>query len=173
MSRAITVVGREGPSLQKDLAKRDYDAVIIESKLAAAADLSKLLWNRSFTNPALVGSRTDAETHRRRASRRPRPRRPKRASSRMAKDKLCVWILISNTRSGISSKACGMARGKSPPDADRRGRTAVDSSDLARDQGQPDPSRGAPWAESQYVEKKILDLDIPVKRARASWRTDD
>jgi two-component system nitrogen regulation response regulator GlnG len=56
--QAITI-GRDGVALPKDIAKRGYDAIIVESKAQAAAELGKLFAGIDLSRTLLLaGSRT-------------------------------------------------------------------------------------------------------------------
>ena len=165
--QAITV-GREGPSLQKDLAKRDYDAVIIESKLAAAADLGKLLTGIDPSRTLLlVGSRTVLK---RTASALQASKAPK-ADAPQANGKGQGLCLDSYLEHKVGDFVKGMRNGSGKnlhPMLIAAVERPLILLTLRETKGNQIQAAELLGLNRNTLRKKILDLDIPVKRARAS-----
>ena len=165
--QAITV-GREGPSLQKDLAKRDYDAVIIESKLAAAADLGKLLAGIDPSRTLLlVGSRTVLK---RTASALQASKAPK-ADAPQANGKGQGLCLDSYLEHKVGDFVKGMRNGSGKnlhPMLIAAVERPLILLTLRETKGNQIQAAELLGLNRNTLRKKILDLDIPVKRARAS-----
>ncbi len=162
--QAITV-GREGSSLQKDLAKRDYDAVIIESKLAAAADLGKLLTGIDPSRTLLlVGSRTVLK---RTASALQAPK----ADVPQANGKGQGLCLDSYLEHKVGDFVKGMRNGSGKnlhPMLIAAVERPLILLTLRETKGNQIQAAELLGLNRNTLRKKILDLDIPVKRARAS-----
>ena len=165
--QAITV-GREGPSLQKDLAKRDYDAVIIESKLAAAADLGKLLTGIDPSRTLLlVGSRTVLK---RTASALQASKAPK-TDVPQANGKGQGLCLDSYLEHKVGDFVKGMRNGSGKnlhPMLIAAVERPLILLTLRETKGNQIQAAELLGLNRNTLRKKILDLDIPVKRARAS-----
>ena len=165
--QAITV-GREGPSLQKDLAKRDYDAVIIESKLAAAADLGKLLTGIDPSRTLLlVGSRTVLK---RTASALQASKAPK-ADVPQANGKGQGLCLDSYLEHKVGDFVKGMRNGSGKnlhPMLIAAVERPLILLTLRETKGNQIQAAELLGLNRNTLRKKILDLDIPVKRAKAS-----
>ncbi|HQR16106.1 MAG TPA: helix-turn-helix domain-containing protein [Nitrospira sp.] len=165
--QAITV-GREGPSLQKDLAKRDYDAVIIESKLAAGADLSKLLTGiDSSRTLLLVGSRGVLK---RTASALQTSKAPK-ADAPQSNGKGQTLCLDSYLEHKVGDFVKGMRNGSGKnlhPMLIAAVERPLILLTLRETKGNQIQAAELLGLNRNTLRKKILDLDIPVKRARAS-----
>ena len=165
--QAITV-GREGPSLQKDLAKRDYDAVIIESKLAAGADLSKLLTGiDSSRTLLLVGSRGVLK---RTASALQTYKAPK-ADAPQSNGKGQTLCLDSYLEHKVGDFVKGMRNGSGKnlhPMLIAAVERPLILLTLRETKGNQIQAAELLGLNRNTLRKKILDLDIPVKRARAS-----
>ncbi len=165
--QAITV-GREGSSLQKDLAKRDYDAVIIESKLAAAADLGKLLTGIDPSRTLLlVGSRTVLK---RTASALQASKAPK-ADAPQANGKGQGLCLDSYLEHKVGDFVKGMRNGSGKnlhPMLIAAVERPLILLTLRETKGNQIQAAELLGLNRNTLRKKILDLDIPVKRARAS-----
>ncbi|MCW5797746.1 MAG: HTH8 domain-containing protein [Nitrospira sp.] len=165
--QAITI-GREGPSLQKDLTKRDYDAVIIESKLAAAADLGKLLTGiDSSRTLLLVGSRTVLK---RTASALQASKAPK-AESPPSNGKGQALCLDSYLEHKVGDFVKGMRNGSGKnlhPMLIAAVERPLILLTLRETKGNQIQAAELLGLNRNTLRKKILDLDIPVKRARAS-----
>lgn len=165
--QAITV-GREGPSLQKDLAKRDYDAVIIESKLAATADLGKLLTGIDPSRTLLlVGSRTVLK---RTASALQASKAPK-ADAPQANGKGQGLCLDSYLEHKVGDFVKGMRNGSGKnlhPMLIAAVERPLILLTLRETKGNQIQAAELLGLNRNTLRKKILDLDIPVKRARAS-----
>ncbi len=164
--QSITV-GREGPSLQKDLSKRNYDAVIIESKLAAAADLGKLLTGIDPSRTLLlVGSRTVLKRTASvlQASKAPRdiPASNGRGQS------LCLDSYLEHK---VGDFVKGMRNGSGKnlhPMLIAAVERPLILLTLRETKGNQIQAAELLGLNRNTLRKKILDLDIPVKRARAS-----
>ncbi len=165
--QAITV-GREGPSLQKDLAKRDYDAVIIESKLAATADLGKLLTGIDPSRTLLlVGSRTVLK---RTASALQASKAPK-ADAPQANGKGQGLCLDSYLEHKVGDFVKGMRNGSGKnlhPMLIAAVERPLILLTLRETKGNQIQAAELLGLNRNTLRKKILDLDIPVKRAKAS-----
>ena len=165
--QAITV-GREGPSLQKDLAKRDYDAVIIESKLAAGADLSKLLTGiDSSRTLLLVGSRGVLK---RTASALQTSKAPK-ADAPQSNGQGQTLCLDSYLEHKVGDFVKGMRNGSGKnlhPMLIAAVERPLILLTLRETKGNQIQAAELLGLNRNTLRKKILDLDIPVKRARAS-----
>ncbi len=165
--QAITV-GREGSSLQKDLAKRDYDAVIIESKLAATADLGKLLTGIDPSRTLLlVGSRTVLK---RTASALQASKAPK-ADAPQANGKGQGLCLDSYLEHKVGDFVKGMRNGSGKnlhPMLIAAVERPLILLTLRETKGNQIQAAELLGLNRNTLRKKILDLDIPVKRARAS-----
>lgn len=165
--QAITV-GREGPSLQKDLAKRDYDAVIIESKLAAAADLSKLLTGIDPSRtPLLVGSRTVLK----RTAAVLQASKASKAEAPPSNGKGQALCLDSYLEHKVGDFVKGMRNGSGKnlhPMLIAAVERPLILLTLRETKGNQIQAAELLGLNRNTLRKKILDLDIPVKRARAS-----
>ncbi|HMU31314.1 MAG: hypothetical protein KF854_03795 [Nitrospira sp.] len=165
--QAITV-GREGPSLQKDLAKRDYDAVIIESKLAAAADLSKLLTGIDPSRTLLlVGSRTVLK----RTAAVLQASKASKAEAPPSNGKGQALCLDSYLEHKVGDFVKGMRNGSGKnlhPMLIAAVERPLILLTLRETKGNQIQAAELLGLNRNTLRKKILDLDIPVKRARAS-----
>jgi two-component system nitrogen regulation response regulator GlnG len=165
--QAITI-GREGQSLPKDLATRGYDAVIVESKLAAAADLSKLLAGIDPSRTLLlVGSRTVLK---RTASLLQAPKTPK-ADAALPNGKGQSLCLDSYLEHKVGDFVKGMRNGSGKnlhPMLIAAVERPLILLTLRETKGNQIQAAELLGLNRNTLRKKILDLDIPVKRARAS-----
>lgn len=165
--QAITV-GREGSSSQKDLTKRDYDAVIVESKLAAAADLGKLLTGIDPSRTLLlVGSRTVLK---RTASALQASKAPK-AEAPQSNGKGQALCLDSYLEHKVGDFVKGMRNGSAKnlhPMLIAAVERPLILLTLRETKGNQIQAAELLGLNRNTLRKKILDLDIPVKRARAS-----
>jgi hypothetical protein len=169
--QAVTI-GRDGLSLPKDFGKacvRCRHRRI--QKAQSAADLGKLfggidpartLLSRRLSNRA----ETDGNVTPRGQSPQGRP---------VAIQWKCtgavgrVWTSFLEHKVGDFVKGMRNGSGKKPPsDADRRRRTPVDLLTLRETKGNQIQAAELLGLNRNTLRKKILDLDIPVKRARAS-----
>lgn len=164
--QSITV-GREGPSLQKDLSKRNYDAVIIESKLAAAADLGKLLTGIDPSRTLLlIGSRTvlkrTASVLQASKASRDVPQPNGKGQS------LCLDSYLEHK---VGDFVKGMRNGSGKnlhPMLIAAVERPLILLTLRETKGNQIQAAELLGLNRNTLRKKILDLDIPVKRARAS-----
>ena len=165
--QAITV-GREGQSLQKDLAKRDYDAVIIESKLAAAADLGKLLTGIDPSRTLLlVGSRTVLK----RTASVLQASKASKAEAPQSNGKGQGLCLDSYLEHKVGDFVKGMRNGAGKnlhPMLIAAVERPLILLTLRETKGNQIQAAELLGLNRNTLRKKILDLDIPVKRARAS-----
>ena len=165
--QAITIA-REGQSLQKDLAKRDFDAVIIESKLAAAADLGKLLTGIDPSRTLLlVGSRTVLKrtAPALQASKAPKADVPPSNGKGQA---LCLDSYLEHK---VGDFVKGMRNGSGKnlhPMLIAAVERPLILLTLRETKGNQIQAAELLGLNRNTLRKKILDLDIPVKRAKAS-----
>ena len=165
---AITI-GREGLSLPKDMAKRAYDAVIVESKAQAAADLGKLL---SGIDPGrtllVVGSRavlkrTATSLHAAKALKTDLP-----LSSGAAGQPVCLDSFLEHKVGDfVKGMRNGSGRNLHPMLIAAVERPLILLT-LRETKGNQIQAAELLGLNRNTLRKKILDLDIPVKRARAS-----
>ncbi len=165
--QAITL-GREGPSLQKDLAKRGYDAVIVQSKLPAAADLGKLL---TAIDPSrtllLVGSRTVLK----RTAFALQASRTLKTDAPPSNGKGQTLCLDSYLEHKVGDFVKGMRNGSGKnlhPMLIAAVERPLILLTLRETKGNQIQAAELLGLNRNTLRKKILDLDIPVKRARAS-----
>ena len=165
--QAVTI-GREGLSLAKDLAKRGYDAVIVESKPAEAADLGKLLTeidpSRTFL---LVGSRTVLK----RTAALLQTSKAARTDAPLPNGKGQSLCLDSYLEHKVGDFVKGMRNGSGKnlhPMLIAAVERPLILLTLRETKGNQIQAAELLGLNRNTLRKKILDLDIPVKRARAS-----
>ena len=167
--QAVTI-GRDGLSFPKDPAKRAYDAVIVESKAQSAADLGKLFGGIDPARTLLVvGSRTVLK---RTATSLHAAKAPKAdlslANGNAPGQSVCLEsILEHKVGDFVKGMRNGSGRNLHPMLI-----TAVERPlillTLRETKGNQIQAAELLGLNRNTLRKKILDLDIPVKRARAS-----
>lgn len=166
--QAVTI-GREGLSLPKDMAKRAYDAIIVESKAHAATDLGKLL---SGIDPGrtllVVGSRavlkrTATSLHAAKA-----PKTDLALASGATGQPVCLDSFLEHKVGDfVKGMRNGSGRNLHPMLIAAVERPLILLT-LRETKGNQIQAAELLGLNRNTLRKKILDLDIPVKRARAS-----
>ena len=166
--QAVTI-GRDGLPPPKDMAKRAYDAVIVESKAQAATDLGKLL---SGIDPGrtllVVGSRTvlkrtATSLHAAKALKTDLP-----LSSGTAGQPVCLDSFLEHKVGDfVKGMRNGSGRNLHPMLIAAVERPLILLT-LRETKGNQIQAAELLGLNRNTLRKKILDLDIPVKRARAS-----
>ncbi|MDR4478673.1 MAG: helix-turn-helix domain-containing protein [Nitrospira sp.] len=165
--QAVTI-GREGLSLSKDIAKRGYDAVIVESKTLTTADLGKWL---AGIDPArtllLAGSRTVLK----RTATLLRATKPPKADLPLSNGTGQSVCLESFLEHKVGDFVKGMRNGSGRnlhPMLIAAVERPLILLTLRETKGNQIQAAELLGLNRNTLRKKILDLDIPVKRARAS-----
>ncbi len=164
--QAITI-GREGLPLPKDLATRGYDAVIAESKLAAA-DLGKLLASIDPSRTLLlVGSRTVLK----RTAFLLQSSKASKTEAILPNGKGQSLCLDSYLEHKVGDFVKGMRNGSGKnlhPMLIAAVERPLILLTLRETKGNQIQAAELLGLNRNTLRKKILDLDIPIKRARAS-----
>lgn len=165
--QAITI-GREGLTLPKDIAKRSYDAVIVESKGHSAAELGKLF---ASIDPArtlvLTGSRTVLK---RMAALLRGPKSPKAALPlpNGTGQSVCLESYLEHKVGDfVKGMRNGAGRNLHPMLIAAVERPLILLT-LRETKGNQIQAAELLGLNRNTLRKKILDLHIPVKRARAN-----
>ena len=165
--QSITV-GREGFSLPKDFAKRGYDAVVVESKTLTSPDVTKLLAGIDPTHTLLiVGSRTVLKHA---ASSLQTARTPK-AEAPVSNGKGQSLCLDTYLEHKVGDFVKGMRNGSGKnlhPMLIAAVERPLILLTLRETKGNQIQAAELLGLNRNTLRKKILDLDIPVKRARAN-----
>ncbi len=165
--QAITI-GREGLALPKDSAMRGYDAVIVESKLAATADLGKLLAGIDPSRTLLlVGSRAVLK----RTASLLQSSKAAKAEALLPNGKGQSLCLDSYLEHKVGDFVKGMRNGSGKnlhPMLIAAVERPLILLTLRETKGNQIQAAELLGLNRNTLRKKILDLDIPVKRARAS-----
>ena len=165
--QAVTI-GREGLSIPKDIAKRGYDAVIVESKTLTTADLGKWL---ARIDPArtllLAGSRTVLK----RTATLLHATKPPKADLPLSNGTGQSVCLESFLEHKVGDFVKGMRNGSGRnlhPMLIAAVERPLILLTLRETKGNQIQAAELLGLNRNTLRKKILDLDIPVKRARAS-----
>ncbi|MBL8042723.1 MAG: hypothetical protein JNL86_07380 [Nitrospira sp.] len=165
--QSITI-GREGFALPKDFAKRGYDAVIVESKTTTSPDMSKLL---AGIDPAhtllIVGSRTVLK----RAANSLQVGKPAKAEASLPNGKSQPLCLDTYLEHKVGDFVKGMRNGSGKnlhPMLIAAVERPLILLTLRETKGNQIQAAELLGLNRNTLRKKILDLDIPVKRARAN-----
>ncbi len=162
------VIGREGVALPKDFAKGGYDAVIVESKTTTDPDVAKIVASIDPTRTLLiVGSRTMLK---RTASLLHAVKSPKAdvSPSNGKGQSLCLDTYLEHK---VGDFVKGMRNGSGKnlhPMLIAAVERPLILLTLRETKGNQIQAAELLGLNRNTLRKKILDLDIPVKRARAS-----
>ena len=167
--QAVTI-GRDGLSFPKDPAKRAYDAVIVESKAQSAPDLGKLLGGIDPARTLLVvGSRTvlkrtATSLH---AAKAPKADLSLSNGNGPGQSACLESILEHKVGDFVKGMRNGSGRNLHPMLIAAVERPLILLT-LRETKGNQIQAAELLGLNRNTLRKKILDLDIPVKRARAS-----
>ncbi len=165
--QSITV-GREGLALPKDFAKRGYDAVVVESKTITSPDVTKLL---AGIDPAhtllIVGSRTVLKH----AASSLQAAKVTKAEAPVSNGKGQALCLDTYLEHKVGDFVKGMRNGSGKnlhPMLIAAVERPLILLTLRETKGNQIQAAELLGLNRNTLRKKILDLDIPVKRARAN-----
>lgn len=164
--QAITI-GRDGPAFPKDIAKRAYDAIVVESKAQAPADLAKLLAGIDLSRTLLlVGSRTVLKRTATQLHTAKAPKGELPLPNGMGQPVCLESFLEHKVGDFVKGMRNGSGRNLHPMLIAAVERPLILLT-LRETKGNQIQAAELLGLNRNTLRKKILDLDIPVKRARA------